>query len=71
MTDETAHDSAELHHPGDVPDEPHGLDGHGHDDHAHAGEELGPPDLRIWGAFLVGIMLGLVPAFGIALAIAG
>jgi hypothetical protein len=75
MTDETTHDPAELHHPGDVADEPHGLDDHGeadgHDDHAHAGEELGPPDLRIWGAFLAGIALGLVPAIGIAMATAG
>ncbi|HET9345245.1 MAG TPA: hypothetical protein VFO05_06045 [Candidatus Limnocylindrales bacterium] len=75
MTDETAHDATELQHPGDAEGERHGLDDHGedhgHDDHAHEDEELGPPDLRIWGAFLVGIVLGLVPAFGIALAIAG
>jgi hypothetical protein len=70
-----SHDPGELHHPGDVEDEPHGLDDHGgdhgHDDHAHAAEELGPVDLPLWGAFIAGIVLGLVPAFGIALAIAG
>ena len=42
----------------------HGAD-HGHDDHAHGDEPhgdtaLGPPDLRIWGAALLGIALGLV-----------
>ena len=75
MTDETTHDPAELHHPGDVQDEPHGVDDHGedhgHDDHAHAEEALGPPDTRIWGAFLIGIVLGLIPAIGIAMATAG
>ena len=42
------------------------IDGGGHE-----GEELGAPDLRIWGAFVLGIVLGLVPAVGIALATAG
>ena len=72
MTDETGHDPAELHHPGDVADKPHGLDDHGedhgHDDHAHDEEALGPVDVTLWGAFVLGILLGLVPALGIALA---
>jgi hypothetical protein len=72
MTHETDHDPSELHHPGDIAAEPHGLDDHGedhgHDEHARAGEELGPPDLRIWGAFVAGIVLGLAPALGIMLA---
>jgi ABC-type nickel/cobalt efflux system permease component RcnA len=72
MTHDPAHNSNELHHPGDVEDEPHGLDDHGethgHDDHAHGSEELGPVDTQLWAAFLVGIALGLLPAAGIALA---
>ena len=75
MTDESGQNPAELHHPGDVAGEPHGLDDHGeadgHDDHAHAEETLGPVDTTIWGAFLLGIVLGVIPAIGIALAIAG
>jgi len=63
MTDETGHDPSELHHPGDVQDEPHGPD-----DHAHGPEELGPVDVQLWAAFLVGIALGLIPAAGIVLA---
>jgi hypothetical protein len=75
MTDDPSHDPSELHHPGDVEDEPHGADDdggdHGHDDHADEGEDLGPVDVRLWGAFVLGIVLGLVPALGIALATSG
>jgi hypothetical protein len=75
MSDESGHDPAELHHPGDVADEPHGLDDHGedhgHDDHAHAEEALGPVDVTLWGAFVLGILLGVIPAIGIALAVNG
>ena len=44
---------------------PHGAAGdhgedHGHDDHAHGGEALGPLDVRMWGAAGLGILLGLV-----------
>jgi hypothetical protein len=41
----------------------HGGD-HGHDDHAHAGEDepLGPIDGRAWGALALGAALGLVVA---------
>jgi hypothetical protein len=60
------------HQPGDVPDEPHGLGDHGgdhgHDDHAHVSETLGPIDVERWGAFGAGIGLGLVVALVIALA---
>jgi ABC-type nickel/cobalt efflux system permease component RcnA len=70
---ESGHDPRELHHPGDIPDEPHGAadhgEDHGHDDHAHAAEELGPVDTRLWGAFVFGVVLGLIPAVGIFLAI--
>ena len=75
MTHEAGHDPADVQHPGDVADEPHGLDDHGedhgHDDHAHPDEELGPPDPRVWGAFVLGVGLGLVPVLGILLATAG
>jgi hypothetical protein len=36
----------------------HGED-HGHDDHAHAGEALGPIDRAAWGAGVLGVLLGL------------
>jgi hypothetical protein len=75
MTDDPTHDPSELDHPGDVADEPHGLDDHGeehgHDDHAHASDELGPFDAPLWGAFALGIVLGLLPAIGIMLATSG
>ena len=77
MTDETGHDPAELHHPGDVANEPHGVDDHGvddqvgdhgHDDHAHGAEAFGPVNWPLWGAFVAGILMGLVPVVGIMLA---
>lgn len=37
-------------------------DAHGHDDHAHGGEALGPIDTVAWSMGLVGILLGLVVA---------
>ncbi|HJP87437.1 MAG TPA: hypothetical protein VJ850_00155 [Candidatus Limnocylindrales bacterium] len=41
----------------------HGED-HGHDDHGHAGTDaLGPIDLPMWGAAVLGIVLGLVILF--------
>jgi hypothetical protein len=61
-----------LHQPGDLADEPHGPadhgEDHGHDDHAHASEALGPIDVERWGAFVAGTGLGLVVALVIALA---
>jgi hypothetical protein len=66
MTDDHAHQ------PGDIADEPHGADdhgdGHGHDDHAHPSEGLGPIDVQAWGALIVGIGLGLLVALCILLA---
>jgi hypothetical protein len=46
---------------------PHGTTGdhgdtHGHDDHAHAGMELGPIDRLAWAMGGLGIMLGFVIA---------
>jgi hypothetical protein len=45
----------------------HGAD-HGHDDHAHASEALGPVDLPAWGAGVLGVVLGLAVVVGIAIA---
>jgi hypothetical protein len=72
--DEAAHaDRGELHHPGDLADEPHGADDHGdthgHDD-AHDGEELGPIDVASWTAFIVGTGAGLLIALCIVLTVA-
>ena len=39
----------------------------GHDDHAHGSEALGPVDVQAWGAFAVGIALGLIVAACVAL----
>jgi len=40
------------------------MDDHGHDDHnmgeGHEAVALGPIDVPAWGAFLLGILLGLV-----------
>jgi hypothetical protein len=33
-------------------------DGHGHDDHGHGGDALGPIDLPAWGAAILGTALG-------------
>ncbi len=35
---------------------------HGHDDHGHGSEALGPLDPMAWGAGVLGIGLGLVVA---------
>lgn len=65
------HGRHDTHQPGDLPDEPHGPDDHGethgHDDHAHGSEALGPIDVQAWGAFAVGIGLGLLVALCVAL----
>jgi hypothetical protein len=47
---------------------PHGAaddhgDAHGHDDHAHGGETLGPLDFPAWAAAVLGVVLGLVVLF--------
>ncbi len=45
----------------------HGED-HGHDDHAHDEEPLGPIDVIAWGAGVLGIALGVVVAVAFAAA---
>lgn len=57
------HEGAVGHH---LPDD-HGED-HGHDDHAHVGEEaLGPIDTAAWLAGVAGVVVGLVIAAAFAL----
>ncbi|HXG26561.1 MAG TPA: hypothetical protein VNL94_06895 [Candidatus Binatia bacterium] len=43
-------------------------DGHGHDDHAHGAEALGPIDVPAWGAAILGIVLGLIVVGALLLA---
>ena len=62
-TDAPGHEGAVLHHLVDD----HG-DGHGHDDHAHADEPLGPIDLAAWGAGALGVAIALAIAVCFALA---
>lgn len=60
-----AHDEHAVGPHGSTDD--HGGD-HGHDDHAHGSEKLGPMDPMAWGAGALGIALGLVVAFCMVLA---
>jgi hypothetical protein len=67
--------------PTEIHPEAHGADGmvgphgsmadhgetHGHDDHAHGGESLGPVDRGLWGAAVLGILLGAVVAVALAI----
>jgi hypothetical protein len=43
-------------------------DGHGHDDHAHASETLGPIDWTMWGVGILGVVLALAVVAGMVLA---
>jgi len=51
-------------HPGDLAGEAHDADDHGedhgHDDHAHGSEALGPVDVQAWGALILGVAAGLL-----------
>ena len=66
--DELAHGAADggLHHPGDLAEEAHGAgdhgETHGHDDHAHGEDALGPVDVQAWGALAIGVAAGLLVA---------
>ena len=62
-------------HDGDAPGHAgavahHALDGedHGHDDHGHEGETLGPIAGAAWGAGLLGVVIALAVAFCFVLA---
>ncbi|MGZ8438026.1 MAG: hypothetical protein ACXW4H_05030 [Candidatus Limnocylindrales bacterium] len=61
--DAPGHEGAVAHH---LPDD-HGED-HGHDDHAHAEEPLGPIDIAAWAAGVAGVAIGLAIAAAFALA---
>ncbi|HET7168856.1 MAG TPA: hypothetical protein VFI69_06600 [Candidatus Limnocylindrales bacterium] len=66
----SAHDSDAPGHAGSVAHhatDDHGGD-HGHDDHAHGAETLGPIDTAAWGAGLLGVALGLAVALAFVLA---
>lgn len=52
--DEPGHPGAVAHHQRDD----HG-DTHGHGDHGHAEQPLGPIDVRAWGAGALGLVIGL------------
>lgn len=43
---------------------------HGHDDHTHDEEPLGPIDVAAWGAGALGVLLGAVVAICFVLATA-
>jgi hypothetical protein len=45
----------------------HGED-HGHDDHAHPSDALGPVDWAMWGAGVLGVLVGLVVTAGLVVA---
>ena len=62
-SDAPGHDGAVAHH---QPDD-HG-DDHGHDDHAHAEEALGPIDPMAWGAGIVGVAVAVLIAACFAMA---
>lgn len=43
-------------------------DGHGHDDHAHAGEALGPIDWTMWAIGVAGVLVALIVTAGLVVA---
>ncbi len=64
-TDAPGHPAAaggDHHDPAD-----HG-DDHGHDDHGHAEAPLGPVDVAVWGAGILGLAIAVVVAACFALA---
>jgi hypothetical protein len=65
MTDPHASDTPMAGEPQGLGD--HG-ETHGHDDHAHEEEALGPIDEQAWGAGVLGVALGLVVVWAFVLA---
>lgn len=43
-------------------------DGHGHDDHAHAAEALGPIDWTMWAVGVAGVVVALIVTAGLVVA---
>jgi hypothetical protein len=66
MTHQDPHASDATTGPHGAADD-HGAD-HGHDDHAHADDGVGPADLQAWGYGILGIVLGLAVVLVIAVA---
>jgi hypothetical protein len=42
--------------------------GHGHDDHGHAADTLGPIAWKMWGAGILGVLAALAVLIGVVLA---
>ncbi len=59
-TDHGAHGAA-AHGPGHD-------DGHGHDEHGHPADKLGPIDWTLWSVGLLGVAVALVVTAGFAMA---
>jgi hypothetical protein len=73
MTDPTTSHVPDVHGDSRAVEGPHGAvtdhgETHGHDDHAHAGGELGPIDWPMWGAGMLGVVAGLLVTWGLVLA---
>jgi hypothetical protein len=80
MTDAgTGHDPArhdevpDAHGMSHAVEGPHGStadhgDSHGHDDHAHGGEALGPIDWPMWGVGILGVIVALIVTAGLVAA---
>ncbi|MGH2475568.1 MAG: hypothetical protein ACRDIL_09915 [Candidatus Limnocylindrales bacterium] len=64
-TDAPGHAGAVAHHATDD----HG-DEHGHDDHAHGSDPLGPIDVYAWAAGILGVALGVAVTVAFVLATA-
>ncbi len=46
----------------------HAAPDHGHDDHGHAADTLGPIDWKMWGAGLIAVVAALAVLVGFVLA---
>ena len=73
MSDTHGTNVPDQHGPSEIVAGPRGStadhgDDHGHDDHAHASEALGPIDWAMWGVGVVGVIAALVIVAGFALA---
>jgi ABC-type Zn2+ transport system substrate-binding protein/surface adhesin len=60
-TDHGAHDAAAAHGTGHD-------DGHGHDEHGHAADKLGPIDWRMWSIGVLSLIVALAMAASFAMA---
>ncbi len=63
-TDNSAHGATAAHGTGQDA-------GHGHDDHGHAADALGPIDWPMWLVGLLGVVVALVIVVGFAIATQG